>query len=276
MKIYSATMDFIITNNDVVLRNEFNSKQLDSDRSVYEVIRIIDGIALFLEDHFARLITSVKIAGLHFEMEFYEFRQKIDDLIILNQNPTGNVKFVLSRIENEFQWSFSFIPHIYPDIDDFHQGVLTGLLFAERENPNAKIIQSTIRERANQMIADQKLYEALLVDRNGMITEGSRSNIFFVKGNRFYTAPASLVLVGVTRKKVFECLNELAFPIIEEAVLASEIGAFDAVFLTGTSPNVLPVSYIGAVQFPVNNFIVEQLMAKYNSMIDKYLNERKK
>jgi branched-chain amino acid aminotransferase len=257
-------MDIIITNKGVLTQSELKVLQFESDHSVYEVVRIIDGVALFLEDHFSRLITSTRIGGLRFEMEFSEFRQKIDELVILNEKLAGNVKFVLSEIENEIQWSFSFIPHNYPDINDYRHGVSTGLLFAERENPNAKIVQNTIRKRATQMIADHKLFEVLLVDRNGMITEGSRSNVFFVKENRFYTAPDSK-----------ECLNELAFPIIEESVLASEISAFDAVFLTGTSPNVLPVNCIGTVHFAANNFFVEQLMVKYNSMIARHINDRK-
>ena len=107
-----------------------------------------------------------------------------------------------------------------------------------------------------------------------MITEGSRSNVFFVNGNKFYTAPASKVLVGVTRTKVIECIDELDFTVIEEAVLASQTGMFDAVFLTGTSPKVLPVNSIDSIHFEVKNIFVEQLMAKYNSMIDTYLNQQ--
>jgi len=107
------------------------------------------------------------------------------------------------------------------------------------------VIQATIREGANKMIADQKLYEVLLVNRDNLITEGSRSNVFFVKDNVFYTAPASSVLVGVTRKKVIECLYKLEYMLVEEAVISSEIGNYDAVFLTGTSPGILPVQSIG-------------------------------
>lgn len=268
-------MDFILTQNGVLSISDSTILQISPDHSVYEVIRIIDGIALFLEDHFERLKTSVKISGLSFEMEFSEFKQNIAELAKLNQKQSGNVKFVLSEFEKENQWSFAFIPHSYPTSNDYFEGVKTGLLFAERENPNAKVIQNLVREKANQMIDGQNLYEVLLVDRSGQITEGSRSNVFLVKGNRFYTAPASVVLVGITRQKVLECINELAFPIIEEAVLASEISDFDAAFLTGTSPKVLPVNCIDNFRFPAKNLFVEQLMAKYNSMIEKYLDERK-
>ncbi len=269
-------LDYIVTYKGVFPCSEVNTMHFSSDHSVYEVIRVIDGIALFLEDHYARLIISAQIGGLQFEMELSEFRQNIAELGRINQIQNGNVKFVVSDLGNEIQWLFSFIPHSYPDINDFGQGVSTGLLFAERENPNAKIIQNTIRDMAKQMIADRKLFEVLLVDRNGLITEGSRSNVFFVKGNRFFTAPASQVLEGVTRRKVLECISELNFPIVEEAVLSSEISTFDAAFLTGTSPNVLPVNSVGTVPFATDNLWVEQLMAKYNSVIKLYLDERQK
>jgi branched-chain amino acid aminotransferase len=268
-------MDYIITNKGILSPSEMKVLQFDSDRSVYEVIRIIDGVALFIEDHFARLKTSMKISGLNLEMELDKFGQNIAKLIQLNQKLNGNVKFILSMVKNEIQWSYSFIPHSYPVAIDYQKGVSTGLLFAERENPNAKVIQNNIREIANKMIVCDNLYEVLFADRNGLITEGSRSNVFFVKSNRFYTSPASQVLVGITRQKVMECLVELGFLCIEEAVATSEINDFDAVFLTGTSPKVLPVNCIGLNQFPVNNFFVRQLISKYNSIIEKYINDRK-
>lgn len=266
---------YIVTNHGILFHSELNTTLLNSDKSVYEVIRIIDGIALFLEDHYSRLVSSVQMSGFHLEMDFAEFRHKIMELVILNQLENGNVKFVLAESGKGNHWSFSFISHSYPDADDYEKGVNTELLFAERENPNAKVVQNTVRKKANQLIADQNLYEVLLVNRDGLITEGSRSNVFFVKGNRFFTAPAHQVLVGVTRQKVLECLTELAFPIIEEAVFASEINKYDAVFLTGTSPKVLPVNCIGVFPFQIGNLYVEKLMFKYNLMIETYVSSHR-
>lgn len=262
---------YVVTSHGNLFHSELNPTLLNSDHSVYEVIRIIDGIALFLEDHFVRLVSSVQMSGFHFVMDFSEFRHNILELVRLNQIENGNVKFFLSESGKENQWSFSFIPHSYPDADDYEQGVNTELLFAERENPNAKVVQNAVSKKANQLIADQGLYEVLLVDRDGLITEGSRSNVFFVKGNRFFTAPAHQVLVGITRQKVLQCLSELALPIIEDAVLASEINKYDAVFLTGTSPKVLPVRSIGKQVFNTQLLVVNELMNQYNSMVDNYI-----
>jgi branched-chain amino acid aminotransferase len=263
--------NYIITNHGNLFHSELNTTLLNSDHSVYEVIRIIDGIALFLEDHFARFGSSVNMTGFHFEMDFPEFRHNIAELVRLNHIKNGNVKFFLAESGKENHWSFSFIPHSYPVTNDYEQGVNTELLFAERENPNAKVVQNTVSKKAKQLIAEQNLYEVLLVNRDGLITEGSRSNVFFVNGNRFFTAPAYQVLVGVTRQKVLQCLTELEFTIVEEAVLASEINTYDAVFLTGTSPKILPVRLIGKQVYNTQLPVVKELMNQYNSMIDNYV-----
>ena len=264
-------MKKIITSNGIVSELEFPWVEYNTVQSVYEVIRIIDGVALFLEDHFNRLIHSLENQGISFELGFEEFQQKINDLVVINQNTEGNIKFVYPLFQNEKKWFFAFIPHSYPTHSDYLSGVSTDFLFVERENPNAKINQNSLREKANQMIHEQKLYEVLLVDRNGIITEGSRSNVFFVKDGVFFTAPSSKVLVGITRQKVLECLNDLGFILIEEAVKASEINRYDGVFLTGTSPKVLPVHSIGTRIFPAQLSAVNKLMESYDEKIRQYI-----
>lgn len=268
-------MSFIVTNNGVFRESELVENGANSEQIVYEVFRIVDGIPLFLEDHFARLIRSNEIAGLHFEMKFDQFRSQIIELATLNQKSAGNVKFEFFPKKNENRWSFRFIAHHYPTPDDYRIGVSTDLLFAERENPNAKVIQHMVRTQANWMIESQKLYEVLLVDRDGLITEGSRSNVFFVKGDAFYTAPESKVLVGITRQKVLDCLDYLGCPVREEAVEASRINEFDAAFLTGTSPKVLPIRSIGNQVYGGQPDGVRKLMSRYDQLIELYINKEK-
>lgn len=264
-------MNLVLTNQGLKNEPEYLITSFNSDRSVYEVILIMDGTALFLEDHFCRLLKSLKIIDLPFRITFAEFKQRIAELVRINQKSEGNIKFVYSVAGHDIHWAFAFIQHSYPSPEDYKSGVITDLFFAERLNPNAKAIQSGIRDKADQMIADRNLYEVLLVDRDGMITEGSRSNVFFVKSEVFYTAPASMILEGITRQKVLECLTKLVFPVVEQAVKADEIDQFDAGFLTGTSPKVLPIKSIGAQMFDVQNKAVVRLMDSYNQMIQNYI-----
>ena len=69
------SLNYIVTNNGIRPFSEKEASLQNSDRSVYEVIRVIDGVALFLEDHFYRLVSSMKIGGLHLDMGLSEFRQ---------------------------------------------------------------------------------------------------------------------------------------------------------------------------------------------------------
>jgi branched-chain amino acid aminotransferase len=261
--------NFVITKQGVTSYEELPDTNLNFDNSVYEVIRIMDGVALFLEDHYARLQNSMNIKGVDFAMDYQQFQQKISELVNLNHKSEGNIKFVCSAAGSI--WVFTFIPHSYPSESDYSKGIPVGLVRAERVNPNAKVISSNIREAANRMIENHKLYEVLLVDRDGMITEGSRSNVFFVRDHVFYTAPASKVLVGITRLKVLECLRNLNFKVVEQAIDSSEIDQFEAAFLTGTSPKVLPIRSVGEFRLDAQFPELIQLMDVYDRMILQYI-----
>jgi branched-chain amino acid aminotransferase len=266
-------MKKIISNNGLISEADFNSAIFSSDRSIYEVVRVIDGVAIFLGDHFVRLQKSFKTQGIVFDVSFKDFAQNVSELICLNQITDGNFKFVYSIVENTMHWAFYFIHHSYPTKQDYIRGVSTDLLYAERENPNAKIIQNRIRERANQLIYDGNLYEMLLVDREERITEGSRSNVFFVKDEVFYTAPESMVLVGITRQKVIECIRKLGFSIVEIAVAESDVFRFDSVFLTGTSPKVLPIRSIGNQIYNTQIQCIKMLMDSYDKSVAQYISQ---
>lgn len=268
-------MDLILTNTGTFKKSQSDEFVIQSNQAVYEVIRIIDGIPLFLNDHFDRFMHSMQIQDWKLDMEFDEFKFHIQQLIQLNHKETGNIKFEYFRLGEENSWLFRFIPHSYPTADEYMNGVSTDLLFDERKNPNAKVVQTEIREKSNQMISDRRLYEVLLVDKLGMITEGSRSNVFFVKDDIFYTAPSSMVLVGITCQKVIECMKNLNFSIVEEAISASRLEDFDAAFLTGTSPKILPIRSIGNLQFETRIIIVHKLIESYENMIDDYLGKEK-
>lgn len=268
-------MEKVVTKQGIKDHSELISESQNIGEQVYEVVRIMDGIALFLEDHFARLKNSMILKGFELDIYYEEFQQYIEKLVRLNKRKSGNVKFLYEMIGTTNDWYFSFIPHSYPGPKEYQSGVSVELLFGERENPNAKVMQQNLRERANKMIADMNIYEVLLVDRDGLITEGSRSNVFFVKGNIFYTAPASKVLEGITRQKVLECLKHLNFQVIERAVHSSEIGLFDAVFLTGTSPKVLPIRSIGKQDFNTGMLVVNQLIKEYDHQIMQYVRKKK-
>jgi branched-chain amino acid aminotransferase len=269
-------MNDVLTSGGWITAEDYRESFWEGENSVYEVIRMIDGVPLFMEDHFERLLVSAKLQALPFGLSPDKFRVLAKQLSERNFRTEGNIKFVCFDSNGQLHWAFRFIKHSYPTPEEYLKGVATGWLAAERRNPNAKVFQNSVRSRANEMMTTRNLYEVLLVDRNGMITEGSRSNVFFVKAGAFYTAPQTMVLVGITRQKVIDCIKSLNFEVIEKAVGQGEIGDFDAAVITGTSPKVLPIRSIGDLQFNVNHPEVRNLMDRYNQLIDEYIGKAKK
>jgi D-alanine transaminase len=89
------------------------------------------------------------------------------------------------------------------------------------------------------------LKECIFV-RNGLITEGSHSNIFFVINGTLYTHPESnQVLSGVTRKNVLKIAQDAGISIREEAVQENRIRFIQEAFITNTSAEVTPVTDLG-------------------------------
>ncbi len=91
--------------------------------------------------------------------------------------------------------------------------------------------------------------EALLLDENGNIAEGSGENIFFVKGNTLYTPSLGNILPGITRQSVIEIAKDLGFRIIEKNISVNELKYFEEAFFTGTAAEIKKISQIDDLVF---------------------------
>lgn len=239
------------------------------EKIIYEVLRVLEGKPLFLENHLRRMKNSFELINENFKITYDEISEKIKELIKSEKKVEGNIKITYSV--NEKLLKIFFIEHSYPSSDMYKDGVETILYFAERENPNAKIINTTFRERINNEIRDKNVYEAILVDSKGNITEGSRSNIFMVKDNILITSPSKKVLPGVTRGEVIEIALRNGIKVKEEEFKASDIGELDGIFISGTSPKILPISKVDNINFNINNDLIRKLIEEYNHEIDSYI-----
>ena len=255
---------FFISNGELKPLKQFIPGK--NEGGIYEVLRVVDGIPLFLEEHLERFYQSAELAGRNIGYSEGQIKQFLTDLIDKNKILLGNV-LVTSKVNLEAL----FVPHVYPTTKMYNEGISCGILKAERENPNAKVFQTTVRYRADQIIAEKGYYEVLLVDHLGKVTEGSRSNVFFVSGNELITPPGRKVLMGITRQKTIKMAGELNIQIVEREVSFSELHNFSAAFITGTSPKILPIIKIDAFKFNSKNETVRLLMNNYDELINRYL-----
>lgn len=268
----SAYHHLFLQNGEVKKSPEFDNELLNNGLSIYEVMRIIDGKTLFFKEHYERLINSAKMLFFDVWLDKYEIIRQMEALSEINKVAKGNIEIIFNIAENGTKTFLClFIEDRYPSPEMLQNGVPSELFYAERQNPNAKIINLSLRTKTINHIKTGKLYEVILVDRHGFITEGSRSNVFFIKGDRVYTTPVSAVLPGITRLKVFEMCKKHGIPLIETPIIADEIAEFEAAFFTGTSPSVLPISTIGDVKYNPQLPLMQNMVKLFDILIEEHL-----
>jgi branched-chain amino acid aminotransferase len=84
-------------------------------------------------------------------------------------------------------------------------------------------------------------HEALLLDTQGFVAEGSGENIFIVRNGALYTPELTAVLEGITRDTVFEMARELGIPVFEKRITRDDVYVADEAFFTGTAAEITPI-----------------------------------
>lgn len=270
--------EYVIHNKKMIKNDDFDYSLTKKYPGIYEVIRIIDGVPLFLEKHLKRFRSSSSLLGFELKEPDESIRGTIKELSSVNNLAIGNVKIIINNLEKAVQDSYVFyIKSSYPSAEQVKSGVPAILYHAERNNPNAKTTDLNIREKIDEKIKSSSVYEAILVNKDDEITEGSKSNIFVVKGEEIYTSPLKNVLPGVTRGFVIDICINLGLNIHETLMSTSFLDDCDGLFLTGTSPQVLPISSVDGKKFPSpQNAVIDRIMKAYENQVKTYINEHKK
>ena len=98
----------------------------------------------------------------------------------------------------------------------------------------------------NSMLALQEALscgydEALLLDTEGYVAEGSGENIFIIRDGVIFTPELTSALDGITRDTIFRLANEFEIPIKEKRITRDEVYVADEAFFTGTAAEVTPI-----------------------------------
>ena len=86
--------------------------------------------------------------------------------------------------------------------------------------------------------------EAIMLDKEGYVSEGSGENIFFIKGKKLYAIAHSVTLTGITRDSIFHVARDMGLEVQEVMATRDELYTADEVFMTGTAAEVSPISSI--------------------------------
>jgi branched-chain amino acid aminotransferase len=252
-----------ILNGELQPVESFDNSLVYEGDSIYEVIRMVNGSPVFFHDHMERLATSAKLQRKELIADVPSLRKSIIYLTRSDRKKEANIKIVFNYNNGSSNYLVYFIEPMYPSGEQYKKGVKGILFYAERKDPESKVINHKLRSSIYHKLIHEGGYEALLVNENNLITEGSRSNIFFLKDETLVTAPDNVILNGITRKYILEICRENHIKVEFTCVKVENISEYDAVFMTGTSPMILPFYCIDDKFFNVRLPLMEKLRNFY-------------
>lgn len=240
--------------------------------------------ALFIwriEDHLRRFLNSCKILFIDLPFSVPELKKMTIELVEKNFEKTdlyirplayksdpaiGN--FNLSTLKNGFLMYTTALGR-YLDVE---KGIKANISSWRRISDNAipprgKITGAYVNTALAKTESLQNGYEeALFLDHNGHIVEGSAENLFMVRNGAVITPPLSDdILQGITRDTIIRlCKNDFNVEVIERSIDRSEIYCADEVFLVGTGAEVSPVIEID--KRPIGNGSIGNITKKVKDM----------
>lgn len=264
--------------NNTVITN--NNRAYAYGDGLFETIKAVHGKLLFFEDHYFRLMASMRIMRMEIPMSFtLEFLQdEILKTIKANQLDTATcrVKLQVHRVEGGLYKPESndveFIVSVKALDQDFYllnEGdyevdlfkdfyVSPSLISTLKSNNKALNVVGSIYAKEN------KLDNCLLINTNKSVVEALNGNVFLVKGNTIKTPPLSDgCLKGIIRKQLIEIINLMEEYTLEEASISPfEIQKADEMFITNVITGIQPVSKYRKKQFATD--VAKALLQKLN------------
>jgi D-alanine transaminase len=223
---------------------------------VYEVWRVLHGRLFEHDRHFARLQRGLRELRIDPPAEVDRGRLRDIGERLIAENSLGNGQALLyleisrgaaPRIhqfppDGSRPTIFMMANPFVPPTDMRAAGATTVRVPDIRwHRCDIKTVQLLPNVLAQQQAAERGAYEAIFV-RDGMITEGSRSNVMGVLDGELRTHPANeLILRGITRDVVLELAHEAGIRVSERAIPNDALGDVDELFLTGTGTDVTSV-----------------------------------
>lgn len=224
---------------------------------IFEGIRVYDGNVFKLKEHLRRLYDSAKSILLDVPYSQNELSNLVCETVRRNSLKSAYIRLVATRGAGDLglnphncvkanvfiiaEQLSMFDPSLY---DKGIKAVTAGSRRNRADSLNPKI--KSLNYLNNILIKIEAMNaganEAIVLNHEGYVVEGSAENIFIVRDEVLYTPPAYLgALEGITRASVMEIAKELGYTVKEQPFTQHDVYVADEVFMTGTAAELVPV-----------------------------------
>jgi branched-chain amino acid aminotransferase len=228
---------------------------------VFEGIRCYktdSGSAVFrLQEHVGRLFDSAHILEMEIQFTREAVAEAILETIRVNKieacyiRPIAFLGYGAMGIfpkENPVQVSIAVWPWgSYLGEEGLKNGIRVKISSFSRPHVNATMVRSkTTANYANSLLAKREALkdgydEAMLLDTDGYVAEGSGENVFMVRKGVIKTPPLTSILEGITRDTIMQLAAERGMRLVEERFTRDELYVADEAFFTGTAAEITPI-----------------------------------
>jgi len=224
---------------------------------IFEGIRVYGGNIFKCKEHLVRLYDSAKSIMLDIPLSMEEMEAALIETLRRNEMRDGYIRLVVSRGPGNLgldpkrcpaAWVIIIVEQLAIYSEDAYRNGLVSVSVSQRRNIpdalNPKI--KSLNYLNNILVKIQAnlagVGEAIMLNSQGYVAEGSSDNIFIIKNGTVYTPPCYVgALEGITRAAIIELCDKLGYKLKEEPFTLHDVYVADEVFFTGTAAEVIAV-----------------------------------
>lgn len=253
---------------------------------IFEGIRIYNGNIFKCKEHLDRLYDSAKSIMLNIPLTYEQMEAALIETIRRNGLRDGYIRLVVSRGPGNLgldpnrcpeAWVIIIVEQlaIYP-AEAYRDGLVSVSVSQRRNIPDAlnpKI--KSLNYLNNVLVKIQAnlagVGEAIMLNAQGYVAEGSSDNIFIIKKGVVYTPPCYIgALEGITRGAIIELCGKLGYTLKEEPFTLHDVYIADEVFFTGTAAEVIAVREVDGRKIGEGKAgpITTRLLEEFRKLVD--------
>ncbi len=216
---------------------------------IFDFLRTYNHKPFKLREHIDRLCSSAKYTGITIPLPKTTLLKIVNEGIEKNKDAYDdfNIRIIVtggvgvdSLTPGKPSVIALFTKAIQYSNEHYTKGVKVITVKMVRTIPEAKTLNYFMAIIALQKARKEKAIEAIYIDSDGKLYEGTTSNIFFIK-NKTLTTPKTNILPGITRKIVIDLAKKLEMKVEERNVFLGELTSFQEAFISASNKEIMPV-----------------------------------
>ncbi len=259
--------------------------------SVYEVTYSQNRSLLYFKEHMDRLYNSASLLEMSFSFTRTYIEEQVIKLLKSYNHNRCYIRIIVTRGEGnislasyESNNNLIIIVKEQPEnpLTWYTEGVsvyLSSVIRNDRRSvdPNAKSGNYLNNVLAINEAKKHGYYDAIMLNSEGFLTEGTTFNIWFIKGDTIHTPHADCgILKGITRDKVIEIINRSDLNLEQGKFKTEEFLNAEAIFLTSSTKALVPITQVNDTHFQsVSNSNFQLLAKSYERYVKQDLSDNK-